>query len=176
MAGHSKWKQIKHKKEITDKKRSKLFSKLLNAIAIAAKTEPNPQFNPRLRTAVETAKENSVPQENITRAIRRASESENLVALTLECYGPGGTQVLIEVITDSRNRAVAEIKKIIHDRDAKWAEPGSVLWAFEKEGEGWQAKFPQSIPDDVRVKIDELVEALEEHGDVQEIYTNITRI
>lgn len=73
MAGHSKWKQIKHKKGAADQKRSKLFSKLLNAIAIAAKTEPNPQFNPRLRSAIEKARENNVPTDNIERAIKRAS-------------------------------------------------------------------------------------------------------
>lgn len=72
MAGHSKWKQIKNKKGIADQKRSKLFSKLLNAIAIAAKTEANPQFNPRLRSAIEKARENNVPVDNIERAIKRA--------------------------------------------------------------------------------------------------------
>jgi transcriptional/translational regulatory protein YebC/TACO1 len=76
MSGHSHWKGIKQKKEVTDQKRGRLFSKLLNAVAIAAKTEPNPQFNPRLRTAIETARANNVPQDNIERAIKRASKNK----------------------------------------------------------------------------------------------------
>jgi len=89
MSGHSKWAQIKHKKGITDKKRGQLFSKLLKAIRAAARTEPNPDFNPRLRTAIETAKAASVPMDNIRRAIEGV-ESKNMEELTVEGYGPGG--------------------------------------------------------------------------------------
>ena len=173
MAGHSKWKQIKHKKEATDKKRSRVFSKLLNAIAIAAKPEPNPQFNPRLRSAIEKAKEYSVPQDNIDRAIRRASENKDLEELLLLCYGPGGTQILIEAVTDNRNRTVSEVKNIIHEQGAKWADSGSAQWAFVRTAEGWHAKFPQSIPEDVAQRVATLTEALEAHDDVQKTYANI---
>ena len=89
MAGHSRWAQIKHQKLITDRKRGQLFSKLLDAIVAAAKNEPDPKFNPRLRTAVDKARENNVPQENIERAIRRAHESaKGLEEIMLGAYGP----------------------------------------------------------------------------------------
>ena len=174
MSGHSKWSQIKHKKGITDKKRGQIFSKLSKAITIAAKDEPNPQFNIRLKAAIEKAKENQVPQENIERAIKKASEAgENLEELLMEAYGPEGSAILIEAITDSRNRTVAEVKKILKDQDAKWADPGSVMWAFEKINNDWQAKFPQKISEDGMKKLETLLEALDNHDDVEDVITNI---
>jgi YebC/PmpR family DNA-binding regulatory protein len=174
MAGHSKWAQIKHKKSITDKKRGQIFSKLLKAITIAAKEGANPQFNARLRAAIEKAKENQVPQDNIERAIKKASETgENLEDLLIEAYGPEGSAILIEAITDNRNRTVAEIKKILKDYEAKWADPGSVMWAFEKIDNKWQAKFPQKISDEGVNKLNTLLEALDDHDDVENIITNI---
>src|ERR1700740_1748559 len=110
MSGHSHWSGIKHKKEITDQKRGKVFSKLLALISAAAKSEPNPDFNPRLRTAIAKARDATVPQENIDRAIKRASEAaESLEELVFEAYGPGGIALLIEAISTNRNRAVQEI-------------------------------------------------------------------
>ena len=133
MSGHSHWAGIKHKKEITDQKRAKVFSKLLAFISAAAKTEPNPDFNPRLRTAIATAKEMAVPQDNIERAIKKASEAgNNLEELLFEAYGPGGIAILIEAVSDNKNRAVQEIKTILKDHNGKWADSGSVQWAFEK--------------------------------------------
>lgn len=176
MSGHSHWAGIKHKKEITDKKRAKIFSKLLSLIAAAAKDEPNPDFNPRLRTAVTKAKDAGVTAENIQRAIKRASEqAEGLEELTFEAYGPGGAAILIEAISTNRNRAVQEVKTILRDRNGKWAETGSVQWAFEKRNGEWEAKFPQNLPDDAeREKLVALLEALEDNDDVQNVYTNIT--
>ncbi|MEK7077138.1 MAG: YebC/PmpR family DNA-binding transcriptional regulator, partial [Patescibacteria group bacterium] len=104
MAGHSHWKQIKVQKGAADQKRGRVFSKLLAAVSIAAKSEANPQFNPRLRAAVAKAKENQVPQENIDRAIKKASEkNENLEEIRMECYGPGGAAIIAEAITDNSN-------------------------------------------------------------------------
>ncbi|MDR3582011.1 MAG: YebC/PmpR family DNA-binding transcriptional regulator [Candidatus Pacebacteria bacterium] len=175
MSGHSHWAGIKHKKEITDHKRGKIFSKLLALIAAAAKTEPNPAFNPRLRTAVATAHEAGVPQENIARAIKRASEAaEGLEELMFEAYGPAGAAIIIESISNNRNRAVQEVKTVLRDYNGKWAETGSVLWAFEKKDGEWEAKFPQEIADDAeRAKLVELLEALEDNDDVQNVFTNI---
>jgi YebC/PmpR family DNA-binding regulatory protein len=177
MSGHSHWAGIKHKKEITDKKRGKIFSKLLAAISAAAKSEPNPDFNPRLRTAVTTAREMSVPQENIERAIKRASEaSAGLEELTFEAYGPGGIAIIIETISDNRNREVQEIKMILKEHGGKWAEAGSVRWAFEplagNSAREWKAKFPQEINEDDAKKLDALVDALEDNDDVQTVFTN----
>ncbi len=176
MSGHNKWAQIKHQKGITDKKRGQLFSKLLNAVSIAAKTDPNPQFNPRLRSAVEKARENNVPQDNIERAVKKVAEgAQNIEELILEAYGPGGTAVLIESITDNKNRSISEIKKILNDYGAKWAESGSVKWAFNppagEQGE-WEAKFPQEISEENKSSLMELAGALESRDDVQKITTN----
>lgn len=175
MSGHSKWKKIKHQKGAADQKRGQIFSKLLAAISVAAKDESNPQFNPRLRSTIEKARQNNVPLENIERAIKRSQEVKDFEELTMEAYGPEGSAVIIEVITDNRNRAVSEIKKIINDHNAKWADSGSVLWAFEKSAEyggGWQAKFPQEISAEGKEKLQNLIEALEEHNNVQGVYTN----
>lgn len=172
MSGHSKWSQIKHQKGAADLKRGQVFSKLLKAIAIAAKNESNPQFNPRLRSAIEKAKENNVPQENIERAISRASEEKNLEDLVIEAYGPEGVQLLIEAVTDNRNRTISEIKHLLTEQNGKMANPGSVLWAFQKNESGWQAKFPKKISDLAKEKLNQLVAALEEHENVQKVITN----
>jgi len=173
MSGHSHWAGIKHKKEITDQKRGKIFSKLLSAISAAAKTETNPDFNPRLRTAIAKAKEASVPAENIERAIKKAAEASDLEELIFEAYGPGGSAILVEALSNSRNRTVQEMKTILRDYNGKWAEAGSVRWAFEPAAEGgWQAKFPQDIPEEEKPKLITLLEALEDNDDVQTVYTN----
>ena len=177
MAGHSHWKQIKEHKGTADQKRGRLFSKLLTSIAIAAKKEPNPQFNPRLRTAVEKAKENQVPQDNIERAIKRAaSKEENLEELFIEAYGPAGIAIIIEAASLSRNRTINELKHIFKDFGAKMADPGSVRWVFEPPedaNEEWRAKFLQTVGEEEKAKTRELIQALEEHGDVYGIYTNV---
>jgi len=177
MSGHSHWAGIKHKKGTADQKRGLVFSKLLNAISIAAKTETNPQFNPRLRTAVEKAQQNNVPKDNIERAIKRATEQKDLEELLIEAYGPEGSAILIEAVTDSRNRTISEIKKILSDNNAKFGEQGSVKWAFESlnsdDGIIWQVKFKQEIPEEGKKKLQELIDELEERDDVQKIYTNI---
>jgi YebC/PmpR family DNA-binding regulatory protein len=177
MAGHSHWAGIKHKKEITDRKRGKVFSKLCAAISAAAKTEPNPDFNPRLRTAIMKAKESTVPQDNIDRAITRAKEAgESLEDLVFEAYGPGGTAILIHAISDNKNRTVQEIKLILKERNGKWAETGSVQWAFEPETKGlneWRARFPIKISDKEKDDLANLIEALEEDDNVQNVCTNI---
>lgn len=175
MSGHNKWSQIKNKKGVTDKKRGQMFSKILRLISIAAKAEPNPQFNPRLRSAIETAQANHVPKENIDRAVNKASETKNLEELTIEAYGPEGSALIIEAITDSKNRTINEIKNILSDNNAKMANPGSVTWSFEKNTEGeWVGKFPQEISPEAKEKLTKLMEELDEHDDVQDIATNVT--
>lgn len=183
MSGHNKWSQIKNQKGATDKKRGQLFSKLLKAIAVAAKTNPNPQFNPRLRAVIEKAKENNVPQGNIDRAINKASEEKSLEEVVIEAYGPEGTQIIIDGITDNTNRTIAEIKHILSEHEAKIANPGSVLWAFNSPARDnttesiaskiWTPKFPIEISESAKEKIASLIEALENHDDVQKITTNI---
>jgi YebC/PmpR family DNA-binding regulatory protein len=180
MSGHSHWAGIKHKKEITDKKRAKVFSKSLKLISAAAHGEPNPDFNPRLRTAVAKAREAGVPADTIERAIKRAADpAEKLEELLFEAYGPGGAAILIEALSDNRNRVVQEIKTILRDHNGKWAESGSVQWAFEftntVDGAGaeWNAKFSQDIAGEEKEALFKLLEALEDNDDVQGVYTNV---
>ena len=173
MSGHSHWAGIKHKKGATDQKRGVVFSKLLTAITIAAKTEPNPDFNPRLRTTIQKARESSVPAENIERAIKRASETEqNIEEAMLEAYGPGGVAIFIEAATDNTNRTVPEVKKILSDHGGKWAEPGSVRWAFESQNGEWVAKFKQTISEEDRISLEKLIGAILEQDDIQKVHTN----
>lgn len=175
MSGHNRWSQIKNKKGVADKKRGNLFSKLLRAISIAAKADPNPQFNPRLRSAIETAKENHVPSENIKRAVNKASEEKNLEDLIIEAYGPEGAALIIEAITDNKNRTIAEVKSILSDCDAKLAVPGSVVWSFNPPtaDKDRTPKFIQSVSDQAKEKIVSLINELEAHDDVQKIITNL---
>lgn len=174
MSGHSHWAGIKRQKGVNDQKRGQVFSKLLAAITIAARPDPNPDFNPRLRAAVLKARENNVPADNIERAITRAAESgAALEELLLEAYGPGGAALIIEAVTDNKNRTIPEVKKVLADAGGKWAESGSVRWAFEQdEHRSWQAKFPQELSPADKTKLEELVTAIEEHADVQKVITN----
>ena len=173
MSGHSHWAGIKHQKAVTDAKRGKLFSKLLRGISAAAKEEPNPDFNPRLRSAIETARAAMVPADNIERAVKKASLEKPAEELFFEAYGPGGTALLIEALAENRNRMVQEVKKILSDNGGKWAEPGSVQWAFEKDGTGaWRAKFPIAVSDADAGALGKLMEALDDHDEVQGVHAN----
>jgi YebC/PmpR family DNA-binding regulatory protein len=180
MAGHSHWKQIKEKKGSLDKKRGRIFSKLLKAVAIAARGEANPDFNPRLKAAIERAKQYNVPQENIERAISKISAgAENLEEIIIEAYGPGGTALIIEAVTDNKQRTIQEVKNILKDYGSRLGEPGSVLWSFEKKETTalnsltWQPKFKQEISKEDNKKLKELVETLENHDDIQKVYVNV---
>ena len=172
MAGHSKWSQIKHKKEAKDQKRSKLFSQLVKEISIAARGNPDPSFNPHLRSAIERAHEANMPSDNIERALKKASDSKNLEEITIEAYGPGGIAIIAEALTDNKNRTVNEIKHLLSEHDGKFAESGGVGWAFEREESEWKPKFPQEIADEDKEKLQKLLEALESHDDVSSVSHN----
>ncbi len=138
MAGHSKWSTIRHKKAAQDAKRGKIFTKLIKEITVAARLGGgDPAANPRLRAAIESAKAQNMPKSNIERAIKRGTGELEGVAyeeVTYEGYGPGGVAVLVETITDNRQRTVAEVRHIFAKRGGNLGEPGSVAWIFEKKG------------------------------------------
>ena len=138
MAGHSKWAQIKHKKAHTDAKRGKVFTKIVKEISIAARLGGgDPEGNPRLRTAIEKAKEVNMPHDNIKRAIMKGTgelPGTTYEEFIYEGYGPGGVAVLIEVHTDNKNRTVSEIRHIMSKHGGNMGEAGCVSWMFEKRG------------------------------------------
>src|SRR6476659_8872125 len=139
MAGHSKWKQIKHYKAAADAKRGALFTKLIREITMAAKIGGgDPDGNPRLRLAIDTAKEASMPKENIERAIKKGTgelEGVDYQEVTYEGYGPGGVALLIDAVTDNPTRTVAEVRHKMSRGGGTVGTPGSVAWMFEKKGQ-----------------------------------------
>ena len=138
MSGHSHAKTIKHQKEITDKKRGNIFSKLSRHISLAAKEKGgNPETNSALRMALEQAKSFNLPKENIERAIKRGTgetEGERLEEVIFEAYGPGSIAIIIEGITDNKNRTLGEIKQILNQNNGKLVGEGAVKWMFERKG------------------------------------------
>ena len=138
MAGHSKWANIQHRKGRQDAARSKLFSKLSKEITVAAKLgDPDPEKNPRLRLAVKEAKSNSVPKDVIARAISRslAGDGDEFEEIRYEGYGPGGVAVMVEALTDNRNRTAATVRACFDKHGGNLGETGSVSFMFERKGE-----------------------------------------
>ena len=169
MAGHSKWATTKHKKAANDAKRSKLFAKLIKNIEVAARTGGgDPDGNPSLYDAIQKAKKSSVPNDNIDRAVKRGSGAEaggaNYDTIMYEAYGPGGVAILIECLTDNRNRAVSDVRVAVTRNGATMADGGSVQRLFSRKGVVQVA----SKQDDKTITEDDLLEATLE-TDVEEI-------
>ncbi len=137
MSGHNRWSKIKHTKAASDAKKSKGWTKLLKEITVAAKSGGDPGGNPRLRTAIDKARASNIPKDTIERAIQKGTGelgAENFEELTYEVYGPGGTAVVVEILTDHRNRTAGEIRKLLEKNHGKLAAAGSVLYNFHKHG------------------------------------------
>ena len=138
MAGHSKWANIKHRKGAQDAKRGKIFTKIIKEITVAARLGGGDQdANPRMRKAISNARSNNMPQENITRAIKKGTgelEGVNYEEIIYEGYGPCGIAIYMEVITDNRNRTVSELRHLLNKHNGSLAEPGSVSWMFKRTG------------------------------------------
>ncbi len=138
MSGHSKWSTIKRKKAAIDAKRGKIFTKLLKEITVAAKEKGgDPDANPRLRLAINTAKSNNMPMDNINRAIKKGTgelEGVNYEEINYEAYGPHGVAVIVECLTDNKNRTVADLRHLISKNGGNMGESGSVAWMFERKG------------------------------------------
>ncbi len=138
MSGHSKWATIKHKKGALDAKRGKLFSKLSRAITVAAREGGgDPNMNMALANAIDKAKSYSVPKDNIERAIQRGTgggDGANFESIVYEGYGPAGVAIIVEVLTDNKNRSAAEVRNIFSKHGGQLAQPGAVAWVFERRG------------------------------------------
>jgi YebC/PmpR family DNA-binding regulatory protein len=174
MSGHNKWAQIKRQKGAADAAKSNLWGKLGKRIAMESKKANGDVNAPGLRAIIETAKKTNMPKDTIERAIAKgtATDAAALEAITYEAYGPGGAAIVIETLTDSRNRTAQEIKHLLSELGLALASPGSALWAFEKTAEGYTPKttVPLSAEDDE--KLMKIMEVIDAHDDVEGVFTN----
>lgn len=183
MAGHSKWANIKRKKEVVDKKRSSLFTKLSKAITMAVIEGGgaiNPDFNVKLRLAIEKAKESNMPKDNIERAIQKGSgaNKEQLKQVQYEAFGPSNSAIMIKVFTDNPNRSVAELRVLVERHNGKFASPGAVKYLFEQKRVEGVVKYIPYVhmtleSREVEESLVELLNLLEDHEDVDEVFTNV---
>ncbi|MEG9431899.1 YebC/PmpR family DNA-binding transcriptional regulator [Terriglobus sp. ADX1] len=175
MSGHSKWATIKHKKGAADAKRGKVFTRLIKEITVAAKQGGgDPDGNPRLRTAILAAKAENMPADNIKRAVQRGTgEIEGLTyeEITFEGYGPGGVAVIVDVLTDNRNRAVSEIRHAFSKNGGNLGETGSVGYMFSKKGIIVIAKDSADEEKLTEVVLEAGADDLNDEGENWEIYT-----
>ena len=175
MSGHSKWSKVKYQKAVKDPKRAKAFSKLTALITVAARDGGKIESNSKLKMAVDKAKEFGMPKENIERAISRGSgeidDGKKLDEVFYEAYGPGGSALLIQAITDNKNRTLAELRHLLQEHGAKMADNGSVRWMFKESG---KIILPKKFwNDDISLEVIENgAEEIKEEDEEIIIYTN----
>lgn len=179
MSGHSKWATIKHQKGAKDKARGKLFAKLIRQVEVAAREGGgDPEANPTLRTMFQKARDASVPMDTIDRAIKRGTgelEGVTYESITYEGYAPGGVAVLVEVLTDNRNRTGADVRSLFSRHGGSIAEPGAVAWQFERKG---VVLVDRSADEDelMLVSLDAGAEDLADDGDTWRVTTPATAL
>lgn len=173
MSGHNKWSKIKHKKAATDAAKSKIFSKHAALIAMESRKAGGDLNSPGLAAAIERAKKDSMPKENIERAVSKGSGTGGtaLEEVVYEAFGPGGTAMIITAVTDNNNRTAPEIRHIFSKAGYELGTPGSAAWAFTKTADGYVPQNPIELSDADGEKLATLIESLEEQDDVQDVYT-----
>ena len=175
MSGHSKWATIKHKKAATDAKRGRVFTKIIREISIAARVGgADPDANPRLRTAIATAKNENMPNDNIERAIQRGAgqlEGEQYEEVMFEGYGPGGVGMLVQVVTTNRNRVVSEIRHLMSKGGGNLAEAGAVGWMFHRKGDIVVSKEKAGEDKMLSLVLDAGADDLRDDGSAWEVIT-----
>jgi len=176
MAGHSKWAQIKRQKGVTDAARSRVFSRFARLITLESKKNGGSLSAPGLKAVIDRAKAANMPKDNIERAIAKgvSKEAGDLEEVLYECYGPSGVAIIIEALTDSRNRTTQEVKLIMTKNEIELASPGSAAWAFTRLPEGgFVPKEPLTeVAGEDEEKLGNLLSLFDEHDDVQAVYTN----
>jgi len=174
MSGHNKFSKIKRLKAKTDAQKSKVFTKFAMLIQMEAKKANGNLLSPGLKAVIERAKAEDMPNENIERAIKKATGAgaEQMEEVTYEAYGPGGVAIIIEGLTSNKNRAAAEIKHILSENGTSLASSGSASWAFERTAEGWEPKTTVLVSENDTPALEKLINDLEENDDVQDVYTN----
>ncbi len=171
MAGHNKWTQIKRQKGASDAKRAQLFGKLSRMISTQVKASGD-KTSPLVRAAIEKARAADMPMDTIERAISKATEAKNLETIMYEAYGPGGVGLLIEALTDSRNRAAQEIRHILSKNGFALGAIGSVIWGFKKKEGTLVPTMTVTLSDEDAELLEKLVDDLEASEEVQEVITN----
>lgn len=173
MSGHNKWSKIKHKKAATDAVRSRIFSKHSRLITMESRRAMGDISSPALAAVIERAKKDSMPKDNIDRAVAKGKEADgaSLEEVMFEAFGPGGTAMLITAVTDNNNRTAPEIKHIFTKAGYAIGSPGSAIWAFSKTADGYVPTSPLSLSDEDGEALSDLIEKLEDHDDVQDVYT-----
>lgn len=174
MSGHNKFSKIKHLKAKNDAQKSAQFGKLVRLIAVAAKKSKGDRTSADLSVAIEKARKENMPNDTIDRAIKKAT-TDNSAAMeshVYEAYGPGGVAVLIDALTDNKNKAAQEIKSILTRHETSLAAQGSASWAFKKVGQSWEATSTVPLEDADIEKLTSLVTDLEANDEVQEVFTN----
>lgn len=173
MSGHNKWSKIKHKKAATDAQKSKTFSKHAALIAMESRKAHGDTSSPGLLAAIERAKKDSMPRENIDRAVAKGGGAEGalLTEVLYETYGPSGVAILITAVTDNSNRTTPEIKHILAKQGYQLGTTGSSVWAFRKTVEGYVPNSTIDLSETDGEKLATLIDSLESHDDVQDIFT-----
>ena len=173
MSGHNKWSKIKHKKAATDAQKSKIFSKHAAVIAVESRKANGDVNSPGLAAAIERAKKDSMPKDNIERAVAKGSGAGGaaIEEVMYEGYGPGGLAMLIQVVTDNPNRSAAEVGHAFSKSGLEMGTPGSAAWAFQKQDGVYVPTNPMELDDATGEKLAEFIEKLEELDDVTDVYT-----
>lgn len=180
MSGHSKWSTIKRKKGAADAKRGKIFSKLAKEIAVAAKLGGgDPDMNPRLRTVLMAARAQNMPKDNVARAIKKGSGDEggaNYEEQRYECYGPAGVAIIVDTLTDNKNRTVADVRHLVNKHGGSMAESGAVTWNFDQKGIIIVSKDGKNDDDFFEKAIEAGAEDVDMEGDAYEVSTDPTEL
>ncbi|MBY0309725.1 YebC/PmpR family DNA-binding transcriptional regulator [Patescibacteria group bacterium] len=173
MSGHNKWSKIKHKKAASDSQKSKIFSKHSALITMESRKAGGDVNSPGLAAVIVRAKADSMPKENIDRAVAKGkgADGANLTEVLFEAFGPGGTALLITAVTDNNNRTSQEVRHALTKAGYQLGAPGSAVWAFAKSASGYYPTTPLTLSDSDGEALGNLVETLEELDDVQDIYT-----
>ncbi len=175
MSGHSKWSQIKRQKGVTDAARSRVFSRYARLIALESKKANGILTAPGLAAAVARAKAENMPKDNIERAIAKGAskDSGNLEQVVYETFGPGGVAIIVDALTDNKNRTTPEIKHLFSKLGFELSAPGAASWAFTKVGNVYKPNEPLTeIEEADEEKLMAILDALDEHEDVQQVFTN----
>lgn len=177
MSGHSKWAQIKRQKAVTDAARSKVFARFARLIALESKKVSGNVLSPSLKTTIDRAKAANMPKDGIDRAIARgiSKDANTLERVVYEFYGPSGIAIVIDALTDNKNRTTQEIKHLLVSNGYEIAAQGSAVWAFKKEPDGTYTPNEQTtltVIGDAEEKLNTLLTILDEHDDIQTVYTN----